>query len=130
MTESATQRSEKGQKKSYLRKKRRHTIKTKLGMEETGKLFSITKSHLGSVHDFKIRKQEQLLPMKAIKIANNGYQGWQKLQSNIVSRYKRSKKKPLNKEHNKQLFSQRMGVEHKLSELKVFKILAEVYRNF
>jgi len=102
-------------------------------MERDGKIVSVSKSHQGRTHDFRIRKGERLLPRASIKMADSGYQGWQKVQSNVVIPYKRSKKRPLTKEereHNKKLSSVRVKIEHKIREIKVFKIMGEVYRNF
>ena len=51
----------------------------------------------------------------------------------MVIPYKGYRKKPLTtrqKEHNRALASFRMRVENKFRELKIFKILADVYRNF
>ena len=133
VTETPTQRPTKKQKESYSGKKKKHTIKTEVVIEDSGKIVSVSKSHKGKVHDFKIRKAEKPLPINAIKLADSGYQGWQKLQSNVILPYKKSKKKPLTKEqkeYNKQLSSRRMQVEHKIRELKIFKIISGVYRNF
>jgi hypothetical protein len=132
VTETPTQRPTNKQKKSYSGKKKRHTI-TEIVMEDRGKIVSVSKSHKGRTHDFKIRKAEKPLPINPIKLADSGYQGWQKLQRNVVLPYKKSKKKPLSKqqkEHNKQLSSMRMQIEHKIREIKIFKIIGEVYRNF
>lgn len=133
VTEGPTQRPSKKQKKSYSGKKKRHTIKTEIVMEQTGKIVNVSASHKGRIHDFKIRKQEKPLPIPPIKLADSGYQGWQKLQRHVVLPYKKSKKKPLTKqqkEHNKQLSAMRMQVEHKIRDLKIFKIISDVYRNF
>src|SRR5690606_35919687 len=94
---------------------------------------SVSKSHKGRMHDFRIRKQEKLLPVNSFKWADSGYQGWQKLQANVIIPFKRSKKEPLSKEqkeHNKKLASFRMKVEHKIRQIKIFRIMAETYRNF
>jgi hypothetical protein len=102
-------------------------------MEGNGKIVSVSKSHKGRRHDFKICKGEKLLPMQSIKKADLGYQGWQKVQSNVVIPYKRSKKKTLTKqeqEHNRKLASSRVKIEHKIRQIKLFKIMSEVYRNF
>jgi len=50
--------------------------------------------------------------------------GLQKLQSNVVN-----KKIPLTKDM-RNLISFRMKVEHKIREIKIFKIMSYVYRNF
>ncbi|WP_083758836.1 IS5-like element ISCaa6 family transposase [Candidatus Amoebophilus asiaticus] len=133
VSEQPTQRPSKKQKKSYSGKKKRHTIKTEIVIREDGRILSVSKSHKGRVHDFKIRKGEKPLPKESLKLADSGYQGWQKLQSNVMIPYKKSRKRPLTKEqkdHNRKLASIRMKVEHKIREIKVFKIMAEVYRNF
>ncbi|ACE06402.1 hypothetical protein Aasi_1055 [Candidatus Amoebophilus asiaticus 5a2] len=125
VSEQPTQRPTKKQKKSYSGKKKRHTIKTEIVIREDGKILSVSKSHKGRVHDFKIRKGEKLLPKESLKLADSGYQGWQKLQSNVMIPYKKSRKRPLTKEqkeHNRKLSSIRMKVEHKIREIKVFKI--------
>jgi hypothetical protein len=129
VSEQPTQR----QKQSYSGKKKRHTIKTEIALQEDGRILSVSKSHKGRVHDFRIRKGEKLLPRESLKLADSGYQGWQKLQSNVIIPYKKSKKRSLTKqqkEHNRKLASIRMSVEHKIREIKVFKIMSEVYRNF
>jgi hypothetical protein len=133
VSEQPTQRPIKRQKQSYSGKKKRHTIKTEIAIQEDGKVLSLSKSYKGRVHDFKIRKGEKPLPKETLKLADSGYQGWQKLQSNVMIPYKKSKKWPLTKEqkvHNRKLASIRMRVEHKIREIKVFKIMSEVYRNF
>jgi hypothetical protein len=133
VSEQPTQRPSKKQKKSYSGKKKRHTMKTEIVMREDGKILSVSKSHKGRVHDFRIRKGERLLPAQSIKLADSGYQGWQKIQSNVVIPYKKSRKRPLSKDqkgHNRKLASIRMKVEHKIREIKIFKIMSEVYRNF
>jgi len=83
VSEQPTQRPTKKQKKSYSGKKKRHTIKTEIVMREDGKILSVSKSHKGRVHDFKIRKGEKLLPTECVKLADSDYQGWQKLQSHV-----------------------------------------------
>ena len=132
-TEQPTQRAVKGPKKYYSGKKKRHTIKTELVIEESGKILSVSKAYKGSTHDFKVRKTEKLLPMGSVKMADSGYQGWQELQSNIKIPYKRTKNNPLTKdqkEYNRSLSSLRVRVEHKIREIKVFKIMSDTYRNF
>ncbi len=133
VSEQPTQRPTNKQRQSYSGKKKRHTIKTELVIQEDGKIVSVSKSHKGRVHDFRIRKGEKLLPKESIKLADSGYQGLQKLQSNVMIPYKKSKKKPLTKdqkEHNRNLASLRVRVEHKIREIKIFRIMSEVYRNF
>jgi hypothetical protein len=133
VSEQPTQRPTHKQKKSYSGKKKRHTIKTEIAIAEDGRILSVSKSHKGRTHDFRIRKEEKPLPKQSLKLADSGYQGWQRLQSNVMIPYKKRKKKPLTKEqkeHNRKLASIRIKVEHKIREIKIFKIMSEVYRNF
>ena len=51
----------------------------------------------------------------------------------MIIPYKRYQKKPFTpeqKQHNRELASFRMGVENKMREIKIFKIISDVYRNF
>ncbi|WP_265027577.1 transposase [Wolbachia endosymbiont (group B) of Chorthippus parallelus] len=135
VTEQQIQRLEdsKKRKKSYSGKKRTNTMKTEIIIEEGGRILSVSKSYRGRISDFRIRKQEKYLPLDSIKHTDSGYQGWQKLQSNVIIPYKKYRKKPLTpeqKEHNRRLASFRMRVENKIREIKIFKIMSNVYRNF
>ncbi len=135
VTEQQIQRPEdsKKRKKSYSGKKRTNTMKTEIVIEEGGRILSVSNSYRGRINDFRIRKQEKYLPIDSIKYADSGYQGWQKLQSNVIIPYKKYRKKPLTpeqKEHNRRLASFRMRVENKIREIKIFKIMSHVYRNF
>lgn len=135
VTEQPIQRPKehKKRKRSYSGKKKMTTMKTEIVMESSGKILSVSRSHRGRIHDFRIRKQEQFLPKSSIKYADSGYQGWQRLQSNVVLPYKKYRKRPLTtdqKAHNRQLSSFRMRVENKIREIKIFKIMSNVYRNF
>ena len=134
-TEQPIQRPQeaKKRKQSYSGKKKMTTIKTEIVMESSGEIVSVSRSHRGRIHDFRIRKQEKFLPKSSIKYADSGYQGLQKLQNNVILPYKKYRKKGLTvdeKEHNKQLSSFRIKVEHKIREIKIFKIMANAYRNF
>ena len=97
VTEQPIQRPKdrKKRKLSYSGKKRLNTMKTEIIIRDDGQILSVSKSHRGRIHDFKIRKQEKMLPKENIKYADSGYQGWQKLQSNVVIPYKRYRKKSL-----------------------------------
>lgn len=133
VTEQPTRRPKRKQKKSYSGKKKRHTIKTEIVIDKEGKIYNVSKSHKGRAHDFRIRKQEKPLPKNSKKHGDSGYQGWQKLQSNVAIPFKRRKNQeltPEQKRHNRELASFRMRVEHKIRQIKTFKIMSECYRNF
>ncbi len=80
VTEQPIQRPKdsKKRKRSYSGKKKMTTMKTEIVIEENGRILSVSKTHRGRIHDFRIRKQEKMLPTKSMKHADSGYQGWQK----------------------------------------------------
>lgn len=132
-TEIKIQRPKSGQKKFYSGKKKTHTIKSELTMSEDGRIISLSKCYSGKVHDFIIKTEQKPLPRDCEKYGDLGYQGWQKIASNVILPIKKKKNQPLTKEeklHNKALASFRVKVEHKFRELKIFRILSGTYRNF
>lgn len=63
---------------------------------------------------------------------DTGYQGLQKLHSNTDIPKKKTKKQPLSEEDkkgNRNISSQRVLIENIIRELKIFRIVAEKYRN-
>ena len=63
---------------------------------------------------------------------DTGYQGMRKLHSNTELPKKRSKKNPLTTEdkiENRRISSSRVLVENVIRCLKIFRVLAEKYRN-
>lgn len=135
VTEQPTQRPKKKskQKKHYSGKKKRHTLKAEIVMQNNGKILSASRTSPGRTHDFRIRKEGKPLPGNSEKYVDSGYQGLQKRVNNVILPFKRRKKKPLTveqKKHNSKLASIRIRVENKIREIKTFKIMSETYRNF
>jgi hypothetical protein len=71
--------------------------------------------------------------LPAIKCGvDTGYQGIAKIHANVELPKKRSKKNPLtkkDKQQNRSISSQRVAVENIIREVKIFRIVAEKYRN-
>jgi hypothetical protein len=135
VTEQPIQRPKQSSKQKgfYSGKKKRHTRKVEIVMEATGRIVSVSKSYPGRRHDVRIRKTEKPLPRAAEKWVDSGYQGLQKRTPFVWLPFKRRKKQaltPEQKRYNQQHASFRVRVEHKIRELKVFKILSDTYRNF
>ena len=135
VTEQPIQRPKqsKKRKQTYSGKKKRHTQKVEIVMQENGKIINISHSHPGRKHDFRIRKEETPLPRDNAKYVDLGYQGLQKRTSQVKLPFKRQKNQSLTKEqkaYNRQHASFRIKIEHKIRQLKVFRILADIYRNF
>jgi hypothetical protein len=133
VTEINTQRPKKNQRKYYSGKKKRHTQKIEVQINEKGKIIGVSKSYPGRKHDFAIRKSEKPMPRDAIILADSGYQGLQKKNKNAILPHKRRRKIPLSAEekaHNRDLPFKRVLIENVFAKLKKFKILSSVYRNF
>ncbi len=88
---------------------------------------------IGKQHDFKLFKNSRVFIHPTIKAQTDaGYQGIKKQHANSELPKKRSKKNPLTKEdkiQNRKISSHRVLIENIIRELKIFKILAEKYRN-
>ena len=121
------------QREYYSGKKKKHTIKIQIIMDEiTKKIVGVTFDK-GSVHDFKLFKNSTIDLDKLIAfLADNGYQGIQELFSKSITPKKKSKYNPLSdedKEFNKLISNIRIAVEHVNCQLKIFRILSERYRS-
>ncbi|MBL3284476.1 IS5/IS1182 family transposase domain protein [Rickettsiales endosymbiont of Paramecium tredecaurelia] len=90
------------------------------------------KSYHGKVHDFKIHKQKDRLPIDTNIYADSGYQGLKKLCKNVKTPIKTRRKKLLSywqKIYNKIIVKRRIKVENIIAQLKNFRILSNCYRN-
>ncbi len=87
----------------------------------------------GRVHDFALFKQSRTaLPPQTECLADSGYLGLAKRHANSRLPHKKSKRHPLTDEQkteNRRLAKERFVVEHVIRSLKIFRILAERYRN-
>jgi hypothetical protein len=117
----------------YSGKKKRHTQKTQVIADKKTKKIICTAFGKGRNHDFKLFKASKTHIHTSIESkVDTGYQGLQKLHCNTVMPKKKSKKNPLTKEdkkNNRIISSQRVSVENIIRELKIFRIVAEKYRN-
>ena len=87
----------------------------------------------GRRHDFHLYKTSKVHIHQDIQVlADSGYQGLQKRHINSLIPKRASKKYPLSKEQkrsNKNINSNRVFIEHTLRKIKIFRIMAERYRN-
>lgn len=100
--------------------------------QETGQIIC-TAFGKGKVHDFRLFKLERL-PMlpEQLCLADKGYQGLTKLHASSCLPTKKHRNQKLSKserQHNRLLARLRIVVEHVNRRLKIFRILAERYRN-
>ena len=131
-TEQPIERPKKGQKPYYSGKKKRHTLKTEIRTTLKGCITHVSKSRPGSVHDFKLHKQEPPLNPRSRAFVDSGYQGLDKRHRETEFPYKATKIRPLDqeeKDYNRALSRLRVTVENVLGDIKTFRILSDRYRN-
>lgn len=87
----------------------------------------------GPVHDFALYGRSKVEPHESLELlGDSGYQGLQKLHAKSRTPQKKPRKSELTEEQkqsNRELASRRVVVEHVIRSLKIFRILAERYRN-
>ena len=87
----------------------------------------------GKKQDFALFKDSRIvLSASTLCLADSGYQGLDKWHRNSQTPKKKSKHHPLTdaeKASNREISRRRVGCEHIIGRLKVFKILSERYRN-
>ena len=114
-------------------KKKRHTLKSQLVIDTQSLKVICTAHGTGKEHDFQLFKRSQVKPLSIVEVlADKGYQGIKNIHSLSYTPFKKTKKKPLSlreKEYNRELSKNRIYIEHVIRCLKIFRILAQPYRN-
>ena len=133
VTETPIERPRRGQKQFYSGKKKRHTLKCQVIVNQRTKEAICLFFGKGSQHDFKLFQASgvQIHP-ETESLQDKGYQGFQKLHANSRLPVKKPKGGSLTqaqKALNRQLARERICIEHINRRFKIFKILAERYRN-
>ena len=123
----------KKKKHSYSGNKKRHTQKAQVVADpRTGRILA-TAFGAGKMHDFKLFGQSRLAMHPQTEcLADSGYLGLEKSHNNSRLPAKKSKLHPLTREQkadNRQLSRERFVVAHIIRSVKIFRILAERYRN-
>ncbi len=124
---------QKKQRAYYSGKKKHHTLKAQVVVnQETGQIIC-TAFGKGTIHDFRLFKSERL-PMlpDQLCLADKGYQGLAKLHPCSCLPTKKPRQGKLDeseRQHNRSLAGLRIVVEHVNRRLKIFRILGERYRN-
>jgi hypothetical protein len=118
---------------NYSGKKKRHTQKTQVIADKTGRKIICTNFDNGRRHDFRLFKESKVYFKATSKcLTDTGYQGFDKIHTNSEHPKKRSKRQPLTKEdkrRNREISSRRIMIEDIIRDVKIFRILAEKYRN-
>jgi len=133
-TEQPVQRPKKGQKKFYSGKKKRHTLKTQYIVGPDGRIYAVSGTYPGSVHDFTVYKDQKNRDrhLGIPKKGDSGYQGIKKYDRNAEIPFKKPRGGVLTDEqkaYNRSLSKDRIKVENVIRETKIFKVLSDTYRN-
>jgi hypothetical protein len=135
-TERLIQRPKDPQKQQdhYSGKKKRHTVKNNvITHKPTKKIKGLSATVPGSKHDKKLADEEEhRFPPGSQLWKDTGYQGYEP--EGIITH--QPKKKPKGgeltapeKEQNRTISQERIGVEHSIGGAKVFHIAHDIYRN-
>lgn len=131
-TEQRVQRPKYGQQPYYSGKKKCHTLKTEIVVTGAGRIVAVSDSHPGSVHDLTVRRCGTALPAGSHAYLDGAYQGYDKEHAGPVDYpYRKPKGGELTeeeKDYNSGISSYRVKVEHKIGDLKVFRMLSDRYR--
>jgi DDE superfamily endonuclease/Helix-turn-helix of DDE superfamily endonuclease len=125
------------QKAHYSGKKKRHTRKTQIIVNEHGEIREVSLSVPGSVHDLELFRQSgssKTIPEKITAGGDSGYQGLhdELPKHSVFVPHKATRGHPLMPDQkfvNRELSSIRIKVENTLAELKHFKVLADRFRH-
>ena len=138
-TEQRVQRSSvyETQKKFYSGKRKAHTVKTQIVVNEKGRIRQVSDSVPGSTHDLTLLRQSGLtmqLPPGVPLVADCGYRGMQNDFPNhsVILPYRPQpgeKLTPEEKDHNQIVSTIRVVVENTIAELKHFQALATKFRH-
>ena len=120
------------QKRHYSGKKKRHTLKNEYIVTRKGRIASISPSQPGSRHDLALRRAGPKPPRGARMYGDSAYRGYDKEHKEIDYPYKKPKGGKLTdeeKEYNAGLSRFRVRVEHKIGQVKRFRIVSDPFRN-
>jgi len=124
---------EKKQQAYYSGKKKRHTLKSQVVVNGQTRQVLCTHHGRGPMHDFALYQRSKVEPHESLEVlADSGYQGLAKLHAKSKTPRKKPRKAELTdeqKQSNRDRDDARVVVEHVIRRLKVFRILAERYRN-
>jgi transposase len=138
-TEQRTERSgdDATQKNHYSGKRKCHTIKTQVIVNERGRIRHVSDSVPGSTHDLTLLRQSGVtatLPRGLTVLGDCGYRGMQNdfPHHSVALPYRPKDKQKLTPEekfHNHVISSLRVVVENTLCEMKHFRALDSVFRH-
>lgn len=136
--EQPTRRPKRRQRAYYSGKKRRHTLKSQVGVDEkSGRVVHVPPSAPGPTADLTLLKRSRLLgrlPKGVGLIGDTAYLGAAAVRPGVVCatprRKPRGKPRPAaDRRYNRAISRRRVGVEHTIRRLRVFQALTQVNRH-
>ncbi len=126
----------KRKKAYYSGKKKRHTVKTQIMVNNRGLIIHKTGRKKGRGHDYNIyKKNHPVTPKQVVNVFDLGYLGVGKdfpdQKSSIPNRKKRSQKELAQgeNEHNQNHSSTRIVIGHTICRMKKYRIMGDAFRN-
>ncbi len=119
----------------YSGKKKRHTVKNQITVNNRGYILHKVGYKKGRKHDYDVyKKNHPVIPKQVVNVFDLGYLGVETDFPEQLSAlpYKKKRNQFLSddeKEYNKIHSKKRIIVEHTISRLKKYRILADVFRN-
>lgn len=119
----------------YSGKKKKHTIKNQIMVNDSGCIIHKVGYKKGSRHDYSIyKKNHPITPKQVVNVFDLGYLGIEKDFSGQLSSLPNRKKRSLElsqeeKEYNLQHAKKRIVIEHTICRLKKYRILSDIFRN-
>ena len=133
VTETPIERPKRHQRQFYSGKQKQHILKCQLVIEPATGRIICTCFGKGRRHDFKLFQASGMhFHPQTQSLQDKGYQGMQTLHANSCLPNKKPRGGKLTRQqkvYNRQLARERVVIEHVNRSLKIFRILAERYRN-
>ena len=136
--EQPTHRPKRRQRAYYSGKKRRHTVKSQLGVdEESGRVVHVPPSAPGPTADLKLLAKSRLLgclPKGVGLVGDTAYLGAAKVRPGVACATPRRKPRgkprpPADRRYNRAVSRRRVVVEHTIRRVRVFQALTQVNRH-
>jgi len=133
VTETPIERPKRKQKWFYSGKKKHHTLKCQIVIDRDTQEIICLHFGQGRTHDFKLFKASGVhFHPDTLSLEDKGYQGMARYHANCFIPKKKPKNGELSeaeRDFNRTLSRERICIEHVNRRLKIFKLLAQRYRN-
>jgi hypothetical protein len=128
-------KSKKKQEDNYSGKKKRHMVKNNVVTEKRTKKVKVLSATVeGKKHDKKLADEQAIPFPNGSKVwQDTGFQGYRPEGVTTYQPMKKPKGKELTteqKQKNKVLSAERIGVKHSIGGVKTFRIVYDIFRNF